>query len=89
MNKKKKNKEDYDFYQVLRVLYYFIDEESKKDSGAILEKMNKIKQSLTQLAADLGNLALLDNWYDRKKIGSLPDIVDFDANKGYSPKEKR
>ncbi len=83
-------KHQYTFYEVLQVLYYFIDEESKFDKGKTLEAMNKIKPRIVQLATDLANLALDDNWYDISKIkkGELKALVDYDKEKGYFFKKK-
>lgn len=58
----------YTFYEVLQVLHYFIDEESKFDKGKTLKEMNRIRSTIIQLAVDLKKLALTDNWYDVKKI---------------------
>lgn len=86
---KKRNDKSQDFYQVLKVLYYFIDEESKDDKGRILDKMNKTKLNIIQLAADLGNLALLNAWYDIKLIdkSKLEELVDLNEETGYKPKK--
>ena len=83
-----RNEKSYDFYQVLKVLYYFVDEESKEDKGEILRKMNSTKKLIIQLAADLGNIALLNDWYNISKIkkSKLKSLVDYDEDAGYSPK---
>ncbi len=78
------SKKNPNFYQVLQVLFYFIDDESKNEG----DTMNRTKKIIAQLAADLGNLALLNNWYDISKIdkSKLKSLVNFDENSGFSPK---
>lgn len=88
LNPRKKRNQNpghqYTFYEVLKVLYHFIDEESKHDKGKILHKMKKIKKNILQLAEDTGNLALLNNWFDIDRIGKnkLKNLVDYDDYSG-------
>jgi hypothetical protein len=79
-----KKQRQHSFYETLKVLYYFIDEESKSDTGKILDKMNETKKIITQLAEDLGNLALLDNWYEAELIpkNALKELVSYDDQTG-------
>jgi len=64
------------------VLYYFFEQECKGEKGVRLKYFNDVKKRITQLAADLGNSAYLDNWYDISSIRrELKDLVVEDKTK--------
>lgn len=73
----------YTFYEVLQVLYKLIDDESQFDKGKILQKMNKIKKSIIELAVNLGNLALLNDWFNLKGVKKLPKLAKLDKKTGF------
>ncbi len=94
MIKRKLNLSDsykaHDFYQVLKVLYYFVDEESKGDTGKVLDYMNHTKSLIVELAECLGSVVLLYNWYDITKkddMKDLKDLVDHDDETGFYSKK--
>jgi len=83
-----KKKENPDFYKVLQVLYYFIEQEAMRDTGETLKYMDQVKKRIIELAVDLGNLAYLDNWYNKEVEGELKELVECDEKTGhYTPKK--